>query len=343
MDVGIMQPRVVGRSGITTSALGMGCWAIGGPWDFNGRPAGWSRTDDDESVRALRRARELGVTLFDTAANYGAGHSERLLGRAFAGHRDEVLIATKFGYAVDEPSRSVRHYDAVEDDGDVAARLRDDLAASLRRLGTDHVHVLLLHVFGLSVERALEAAAVLEELVAEGSVRTYGWSTDRTDAVAAFAVGPGCGVVEQGLSVLDEEDGSLLRLCGERDLASLIRGPLGMGLLTGKFGATSSFAADDHRAHAAWHPGFRDGHPTAEWLQRLDAVREVLRGGGRTLAQGALAWLWARSERTIPIPGFRTVAQVEENAGALAFGPLTVGQLDEIDALLGRSTPGRAA
>lgn len=328
--------RRLGRSGIEVSALGMGCWAIGGPWEFNGGAAGWSRTDDDESVRALRRALELGVNLFDTAANYGAGHSERLLARAFAGHREEVVIATKFGYAVDEAASSVRHYDASEEHSDVASRVRSDLEASLRRLDTDHVDVYLLHVGGLSIERATDVAAVLEDLVIEGKVRTYGWSTDRTDAVAAFATGSGCGVVEQGLSVLDEDDGSMLRLCDERDLASLIRGPLGMGLLTGKFTATSTFPADDQRAHAEWHPGFHDGRPTSAWLSRVDAVREVLRSDGRTLAQGALAWLWARSGRTIPIPGFRTVAQVEENAAALVFGPLSETAMRRIDELLGR-------
>jgi aryl-alcohol dehydrogenase-like predicted oxidoreductase len=331
--------RVLGRSGIEVSALGMGCWAIGGPWTFNGAPAGWSEVDDSESRRALDRAFELGVTFFDTAANYGAGRSERLLGQAFKSRRDEVVIATKFGYDVNENDQSVVAYDADEADSDVASRLRKDVEASLQRLETDYIDVYQLHVWGLSVNRALDARGVLEQLVADGLIRTYGWSTDRTDAVRAFSSLPGCSVVQQGLSVLDDANPELLALCEEFDLASINRGPLGMGLLTGKFTPASTFAADDQRHVAEWHPGFRDGRPTADWLDKLAAIRGVLTSEGRTLAQGALAWIWARSPRTVPIPGFKTVAQVEENCGALAAGPLTADQMAEIDRILEREPP----
>ena len=331
--------RVLGRSGIEVSALGMGCWAIGGPWTFNGAPAGWSEVDDSESRRALDRAFELGVTFFDTAANYGAGRSERLLGQAFKTRRDEVVIATKFGYDVNENDQSVVAYEADEADSDVASRLRKDVEASLQRLETDYIDVYQLHVWGLSVNRALDARDVLEQLVADGLIRTYGWSTDRTDAVRAFSSLPGCSVVQQGLSVLDDANPELLALCEEFDLASINRGPLGMGLLTGKFTPASTFAADDQRHLAQWHPGFRDGRPTADWLDKLAAIRGVLTSEGRTLAQGALAWIWARSPRTVPIPGFKTVAQVEENCGALAAGPLTADQMAEIDRILERESP----
>ena len=237
---------------------------------------------------------------------------------------------------VDEVGGSVVSYDDDENHGDVASRLRKDLQASLQRLETDHVDVYQLHVGGLAIERALEARDVLEELVAEGLIRTYGWSTDRADAVRAFSTQPGCGVLQQGLSVLDEADPELLEICDELDLASINRGPLGMGLLTGKFSPTSTFAADDQRHVASWHPGFHDGKPTTEWLAKLEAIRETLTTEGRTLSQGALAWIWARSERTVPIPGFKTVAQVEENCGALAAGPLTQEQMSEIDRILDR-------
>jgi aryl-alcohol dehydrogenase-like predicted oxidoreductase len=328
--------RRLGRSGIEVSALGMGCWAIGGPWTFNGNPAGWSQVDDTESRRALQRAFDLGVTLFDTAANYGAGHSERLLGQAFAARRDEVVIATKFGYDVDEESRTVVPYGAAENDSDVAAHVRSDVEASLKRLQTDYIDVYQLHVFGLAVDRALAARDVLEQLVSEGLIRTYGWSTDRADAVREFSTLPGCGVVQQGLSVLGDDNPELLAICDELDLASINRGPLGMGLLTGKFTPSSTFAADDQRSAAAWHPGFRDGKPTTEWLDKLAAIRDVLTSDGRTLAQGSLAWIWGRSERTVPIPGFKTVAQVEENCGALEKGPLAPEQMGEIDRILDR-------
>ena len=122
------------------------------------------------------------------------------------------------------------------------------------------------------------------------------------------------------------------------NLAAINRGPLAMGLLTGKYSASTLVAIDDVRGQRApsWMGYFSEGKPNPEWMKKLEAVREILTSGGRTLAQGALAWLWARSEHTLPIPGFRTVAQVEENAGALALGALTPAQMREIDALLER-------
>lgn len=329
--------RVLGRSGIEVSALGLGCWAVGGPWTINGSQAGWSVVDDNESSRAIQRALELGVNFFDTAANYGAGHSERLLGKIFKGRRDQVVIATKFGYQVDEAAKEVLNYDGKEEDSDVASRVRTDAEASLKRLDTDYIDVYQLHVWGLGIERALQARDVLEDLVREGKIRTYGWSTDRTDAIKAFSTSPNCSVVQQQLSVLDGNM-ELLALCEQLNLASINRGPLGMGLLTGKFAPESTFAADDVRHNANWHPGFKNGKPTQEWLDKLAAIHDVLTSNGRTLSQGALAWIWARSPQTVPIPGFKTVAQVEENCKALQFGPLDSGQMAEIDQILGRTS-----
>ena len=328
--------RTLGRSGIEVSALGLGCWAIGGPWTFNGSPGGWSGVDDAESLRAIDCAISLGATFFDTAANYGAGHSERLLGKAFKGRRSQVVIATKFGYYVDEAAGTVIYYDDREEESNVASRLSADLEASLKRLDTDYIDVYQLHVWGLSIARALQVREVLEDLVKAGKIRTYGWSTDRTEAIKAFATSPYCGVVQQQLSVLDGNM-ELLALCEELNLASINRGPLGLGLLTGKFAPNSSFPEDDVRTHASWHPGFTNGRPTQKWLDALESVREVLTSNGRTLAQGALAWIWARSENTIPIPGFKTVKQVEENCKAMEFGRLTADQMGQIDQILGRA------
>jgi len=230
----------------------------------------------------------------------------------------------------------VVHFDETEEDSDVASRLRASLEASLMRLDTDYIDVYLIHVWGLKIERALAAREILEDLVKEGKIRTYGWSTDRVDAIQAFATSPNCGVIQQQLSVLDGSM-ELLALCEELNLGSMNRGPLGMGILTGKFAPTSTFAQDDVRRHAQWHPGFKDGKPTQEWLNQLASIREVLTSQGRTLAQGALAWIWARSPKTVPIPGFKTVAQVEENCKAMECGPLTPSQMGEIDKFLGRA------
>ena len=328
--------RILGRSGIEVSAVGMGCWAIGGPWDFLGGAAGWGEVDDGESIRAIHAALDMGVNFFDTAANYGAGHSERILSKALKGRRDQVVIATKFGYELDEAGKNVVPYGAEQETGPVAEHVRQDCEASLKRLDTDSIDVYQLHVWGYDIEKSNEVRAELEALVAAGKIRTYGWSTDRVDAVRSFAAGSACSVVQQQLNIFDGNL-ELLRLCDELDLASLNRGPLGMGVLTGKFTPESTFASNDVRSRAGeWFPGFSGSGVNPEWLRQLEAVREILTSNGRSLAQGALAWIWGASARTVPIPGFRTVEQVEDNAGAMAKGPLTVEQMGEIDRILGR-------
>jgi len=328
--------RKLGRSNIEVSAVGMGCWAIGGVWNFAGNTAGWSVVDNNESIRAIHKAMDLGATFFDTAANYGCGHSEKILGQAVKGHRDQVVIATKFGHQVDAINKEVTFYGETEEESDVVSHMHTDLETSLNNLDTEYIDLYQLHTWGLSIERALLVRDQLEEFVKEGKIRTYGWSTDRTDAVKAFSTAPNCGAVQQQLNIFDGNL-ELLALCKEMNLASVNRGPLGMGILTGKFGPDTKFNDDDVRKYVEWFPGFKDGSPTQEWLDALESVREILTSQGRTLAQGALAWIWGRSPNTIPIPGFKTVAQVEENAKAMEFGPLTVDQMAEIDHILGRS------
>jgi aryl-alcohol dehydrogenase-like predicted oxidoreductase len=140
------------------------------------------------------------------------------------------------------------------------------------------------------------------------------------------------------LNVLDDNP-AMLALCEKYDLAALNRGPLAMGLLTDKYNGRIKVAADDVRGEKSpdWMKYFKNGLPNPEWAARRDAIREILTRQGRTLAQGALAWNWARSEKTLPIPGFRTVTQVQENAGAMQFGPLQQEQMSEIDRLLERA------
>lgn len=325
--------RILGRSGIEVSAMGLGCWAIGGQWSFGEGPGGWGVVDDAESIRAIHRAIDLGVTFFDTAANYGCGRSERVLGAAIKGMRDKVVIASKFGYSVNEDAKVVTPYSPTEESSDVAPHVRADVERSLKRLGIDCLDVCLLHVGGLAVERALEVRGELERLADEGKIRTYGWSTDRLDAIRAFATTPRGSVVEQELSVFDGNV-DLLAHCERENLASVNRGPLAMGLLTGKFGTDARFAKDDFRRTVSWHPGYDNGKPRKSWVDALGAVWEILTSEGRTLAQGSLAWIWARSPNTVPIPGFRNERQAEENARAMEKGPLTPAQMAEIARVL---------
>lgn len=317
-----MFKRKLGRSNIEISAMGLGCWAIGGE--------GWGHVDDDESIRAIQRALELGVNFLDTADVYGLGHSERVLAQALAGRRDQVVIATKFGNSFDETTGQRLGPNASPD------YIRRACEASLRRLGTDYIDLYQFHINNYDPAEAGAVRDVLEELVAAGKIRYYGWSTDFPDRARVFAEGSHCVAIQQRLNVFEGNQGTLAA-CEEQNLANINRGPLAMGLLTGKYKADSQLPPDDIRGrNTPWVKYFQDGKPNPEWLAMIETVREVLTSEGRTLTQGALAWLWARSEQTIPIPGFKTVQQIEENVAAMQFGPLTPDQMAQIDALLGR-------
>ena len=302
--------RRLGRSEIKVSALGVGCWAMGGR-DWGGG------ADDTESIRAIHRALELGVNLFDTAEGYGDdGRSERVLGDALAGRRDQAVIATKFW-------------------GDTPDYVRQACDASLRRLRTDHIDLYQFHLGGYGPDCAEAIRAALEELVVAGKIGWYGWSTDSPDRARIFAEGEHCAAVQCNMSVL-RDAAEMLSVCQTYDLAAINRGPLAMGLLSGKYDRDSARLPEDdiRRASPEWMRYFKDGLPVQEWLDKLQAVVDILRSNGRTPAQGALAWLLARSERNLPIPGFRSLAQVEENCRALEFGPLTPAQMAEIETLL---------
>jgi aryl-alcohol dehydrogenase-like predicted oxidoreductase len=271
--------RILGRSSIDVSDIGFGCWAIGGSYTMDGKPDGWGDADDDESVAALRRALELGITFFDTADVYGAGHSEKVLGQALAAHRDEVVLATKFGYTFDTGQRAITGQDASP------GYIRQACRASLRRLGTDRIDLYQLHIGDLPPGQAPEVLGALEQLVADGLIRAYGWSTDDPQRAAVFADGAHCAAIQHELNVLTGAPGMLM-VCDSLDLASVNRSPLAMGLLSGKYGPASQLPADDVRAAQPWVDYFTDGRPAPRWLARLDAIREVLASGGRTLAPG---------------------------------------------------------
>ncbi|WP_112135589.1 aldo/keto reductase [Glycomyces dulcitolivorans] len=327
-----MMRRSLGNSGIEVSGIGMGCWAIGGPFHNDSGPSGWGEVDDDESTRTIHRALDLGVDFFDTADVYGAGHSERVLGRAVKGRRERVVIATKWGWTFEEDTKYA------VGGNDTAAYVRQAVTASLERLGTDYIDLYQLHIGDVAVERAAELLGVLEELVAEGKIRAYGWSTDLPDRAEAWGRdGAHCAAIQHDFSVVHGSRREILEVCERYGLASINRGPLAMGLLTGKYTADTQVGAGDVRGSGVeWMTLFgKDGRPSPEHLARIEAVREILTSGGRTLAQGALGWLWGVSGSTVPIPGCRTVAQLEDNAGALEKGPLTADQVKEVEALVG--------
>jgi len=324
--------RTLGRSGIEVSALGMGCWAIGGPFWAGETPQGWGEVDDEESIRAIHAALDHGVNFFDTANVYGAGHSERVLGRAIAGRRPQVVIATKFNAVFDETTRQVTGSDTSPEG------IRKACEESLHRLNTDTIDLYQFHDNGYPAEKAVPIRETLENLVQAGKIRAYGWSTDFVDRAKVFAQGPKCTSIQLQLNVLDDNP-AMIALCEKYNLAAINRGPLAMGLLTGKYTAATKVSIDDVRGQKSpkWMKYFKDGKPNPEWMSMRDAILEILTSKGRTVAQGALAWNWARTSQTIPIPGFRTVKQVEENAKAMEFGPLTPEQMGQIEVILKRA------
>ena len=309
----------------------MGCWAIGGPFHAGGVQSGWGEVDDAESVRAIRAAIDAGVTFFDTADVYGAGHSERILGQALGAERHDVVVATKFGNVFNEDTREVTGSDASP------SHIRRACDASLRRLGRDYIDLLQFHINEYDIDRAAEVRDTLQDLTREGKIRAFGWSTDWPERAAVFAEAPACTSVQFQMNVLDDNP-AMRSYCDQQNLAAINRGPLAMGLLTGKYDRGGISDPADVRGPNSpdWMKYFVRGKPSEEFLGRVAAIRDILTTDGRSLVQGALAWLWARSGRTIPIPGFKSVKQVKENAGAMTFGPLSEEQVAEIDRLLER-------
>ena len=196
--------------------------------------------DDDESAAAVHAGIEAGVTFFDTANVYGTGQSERVLGRALKGHDDGVVVATKFGNLFDEATRTATGRDASPDS------VRKQCEASLRRLDRDVIDLYQFHIGDHDPVAAEDVVAVLEELVAEGKVRSFGWSTDDPERAAVFARSEHCSAVQFAFNVLDGSS-PVLDLCESFGLAGVLRGPLARGALSGKFTPQTRFAADDVR------------------------------------------------------------------------------------------------
>jgi aryl-alcohol dehydrogenase-like predicted oxidoreductase len=201
-----LRTRVLGRSGMRVSALGMGCWAIGGPATRGQDAVGWGAVDDAESTRAIHRALDLGVTFFDTADTYGAGHSEIVLGRALAGRRKDVVIATKFGNTFVEGTGEMTGSNA---EPEYILRACD---ASLRRLGTDSIDLYQLHLGGHPAEKVPEVLDTLERLADSGKIKAYGWSTDDPERARLFASGRRCTAVQSQLNVLSDAP-AVLAVC----------------------------------------------------------------------------------------------------------------------------------
>lgn len=313
--------------------IGMGCWAVGGPYYEGEVCLGYSDIDERTSERTLEAAYEAGIRLFDTADVYGMGRSERHIGRTVARHPDTVIVG-KYGNRFDAAVKQVLGPDRAPADFPAA------IEESRQRLGRDRIDIALFHINNVPPNAAEAVFDRLEEECAAGRVEAYGWSTDFPAFAEAFADRDRFVAVEHCMNVLFNAP-SMTATAAQHGLAQIVRSPLAMGALGSRGVAGTAFEENDvRRFDLPWMDWFRDGQPTPDVVARISAIRELLCTGGRTLAQGALSWLLAASPSTIPVPGARTPEQARQNAGALEFGPLPAAVMAGIETLLARGPEG---
>jgi aryl-alcohol dehydrogenase-like predicted oxidoreductase len=291
-----VEKRQLGTSGLSVSALGLGCM---------GMSAYYGQSDEQESIATIHRAIELGITFLDTAEVYGPHTNEELVGRAIAGRRDEVTLATKFGFTF-EPDGTRRV------DGS-PANVRRAIEGSLTRLRTDHVDLYYQHRVDPSVPIE-ETVGAMAELVVQGKVRCLGLSEASPQTIrAAHAVHPIAAVqTEYSLWTRDVAD-AVLPTLRELGIGLVAYAPLGRGFLSGRFRSPDELDPDDWRRT---QPRFSDEN--AALNSALAAkVEELAAEKGVAPAQLALAWLLARGGDIVPIPGTKRRTYLEQNAGAL--------------------------
>jgi aryl-alcohol dehydrogenase-like predicted oxidoreductase len=298
-----MNYRKFGNTGMTVSDIGFGGWAIGGPAAAAGTPFGWGRTSDDESLAAIRRARELGVTFFDTADSYGFGRSESLLGIVLSRKRNDVVIATKVGVARDAEGKLRKDFSR--------EHILHAVDGSLKRLRTDYIDLYQLHNPTLDELRRDDIQEAMDRLQEAGKIRYWGVSVT-TPEEGVEIVNKGWGYSLQVLyNVLNQAPATtLFPLAKQKGYGIIARVPLASGLLSGKFRPDTTFPADDVRQN------FLTPKRLEEVLPRVDEAKSIIGGTARTLTEGALRFVLANDAVSTTIPGMRNVRQVEMNVSA---------------------------
>ncbi|MER5208291.1 aldo/keto reductase [Streptomyces sp. NPDC002825] len=282
---------------LAVSAQGLGCM---------GMSHGYGATDDTQSIATLRHALDLGVTFWDTSDFYGVGHNEELIGRAIGGRRDEVVLATKFGFAnrLGEPTR-LR--------GD-AAYVRQACEASLRRLGVDHIDLYYQHRVDPQVPIE-ETVGAMAELVQAGKVRHLGLSEAGAQTIRrAHAVHPIAALQSEWSLWTRDLEAEIAPVCRELGIGLVPFSPLGRGFLTGRYSSVEGLAETDVRRG---QPRFADGNLERN-LAIVAKLNELAVAKGVTAGQLALAWVQHQGEDVVPIPGTRRQRYLEENVAALA-------------------------
>jgi aryl-alcohol dehydrogenase-like predicted oxidoreductase len=305
-----MEKRTLGQQGLRTSALGLGC--MGMSWAYGA-------ADDDESIATIHRALELGCDFLDTAEAYGPWTNEKLLGRALKGRRDEVVIATKFGWEYTPEGERIGPNSRPE-------HIREVIDQQLERLGTDHVDLLYQHRVDPQVPME-EVAGTVGELVAAGKVRYFGLSEASADSIrrahATFPVSAlqtEYSLWERGL------EQEILPTLRELGIGLVPYSPLGRGFLTGDVRRAEDYPADDYRRN---DPRFQGANFEAN-VKAAETVREVASRKSATAAQVALAWLLHQGDDLVPIPGTKSRPRLEENLAA-ADVELTEAELAELE------------
>jgi len=313
-----MNDRKLGRDGPSVFAVGLGCMSIGIADVYTS-----SVRDDDQAVALIHRALELGVTLLDTADVYG--NSERQVGKALKGRRDQVTLATKFGFQTGVSANARRDAPGRMINGS-AQYVRQACNASLERLGVDHIDLYYLHRVDQNTPIE-ETVGAMADLVKEGKVRHIGLSEPSAETVRRALKVHRLAAIQTEYSLFSREpEDELLPLLREVGIALVAYSPLGRGFLAGRFRKPEDLAPDDWRRG---NPRFQ-GENFAKNLQLVSHLRELAARKGCTPAQLALAWLLARYDNVIPIPGTSDVKRLEENVGAVRV-QLTNEELQRID------------
>jgi aryl-alcohol dehydrogenase-like predicted oxidoreductase len=305
-----METRALGTQGLTVSAIGLGCM---------GMSAFYGDRDDEESVRTIHRALDLGVTFLDTSDMYGPHTNEQLVGRAIAERRDEVVLATKFGIKFDPNDPTRRGIDGRPE------YVRECIEGSLRRLGVDHVDLYYQHRVDPDTPIE-ETVGAMGELVGEGKVRYLGLSEAGPETLRrAMATHPISALqTEYSLWSREPED-EILATCRELGIGFVPYSPLGRGFLTGAITSPDDLDEDDYRRFS---PRFQ-GENFQKNLDVVSTIEELAQRKGVTPAQLALAWVLAQGDDIAPIPGTKKVRRLEENVGAVDV-ELTADELEEI-------------
>ena len=316
-----MKYRQLGNTRISVSEIGFGGWAIGGPTEVSGVPMGWGRTIDDDSLAAIRRARELGVNFFDTADSYGFGRSESLLGIVLSRQRSEVVIATKVGIVRDAAGKFGKDFSR--------KHIFHAVDGSLKRLRTDYIDVYQLHNPSLDDLRRDELHEAMDRLQETGKIRYWGVSVG-TPEEGLEIVRNGWGYTLQVLyNVLNQAPAlDLFPIAKEKGYGIIARVPLASGLLSGKFRTTTVFPGDDVRQN------FLTPKRLEEVIPRVDEVKSVIGGTTRSLTEGALRFVLANQSISTTIPGARNLHQVELNVAA-GEGALQADVLEKLRTRLG--------